>query len=87
MGISSKTVSDIDLSQKVVLARALIAYFSHYHAGYQLKNIANTFNQQPDSVSLNLHKMLKRQGQTKIRDELYQRFIQILKSREAVSDT
>lgn len=71
LDVPYSSVCEINLHRKVIVARAMIAYFSHYHAGYYLKEIATVFKQKPDSVSINLHKMVKEDQFRKLRNEVY----------------
>lgn len=47
------------LSREICNARAIITYFSHYHAGYKLKDIALYFSQNPESTSRAMHRFIK----------------------------
>jgi len=54
------------LAKNLVEARAIVAYFSHYHANYFLKDIASYYGMQADSLSrtMNLHLKKKNQCRT-----------------------
>jgi len=74
MNVPKHALSEINLSREVVTARAMIAYFAHYHGKHQLKLIASEFDQKADSVSINLHKMLENKEYVKLRCQLYESF-------------
>lgn len=63
MGIAAEELSEENYSRKTSLARSIIAYYAHYHAGYYLKDIAFTLNKHPVSLSRQLHVTLKRRYQ------------------------
>ena len=50
------------LSRDIVEARIIVAYFSHYHANYLLKDIASYYGMQADSLSRTMNRYLKRKN-------------------------
>jgi len=47
------------LNRCAVLARSMVTYFAHYRARYQLIDIANYLNRNPDSITKTTNKTLK----------------------------
>lgn len=58
MNIHSGQLSSSSCEKRFVMARCLITYLAHYHAGYFLKDIAKLFCRKADSVSETLHRYL-----------------------------
>ena len=51
------------LAKNLVEARVIVAYFSHYHANYLLKDIASYYGVQADSLSRTMNRHLKKKNQ------------------------
>lgn len=65
LNVEMSRLSDEYYDRKTTLARNMIAYFGHYHAGHYIKDIAFVLNKKPSSVSRALHRELKRGEQVK----------------------
>lgn len=60
MQIPPEKITTNTLERKFVLARSMITYFAHYHAGYLLTDIAIILAKNVDNLSKTTHKMLKK---------------------------
>lgn len=59
MQITPEKLISSSLDRHVVLARSMVTYFAHYRAKYQLIDIANYLERQPDSISKSTNTALK----------------------------
>lgn len=82
LDVNPDDLSSGSQARKVTLARSMITYYSHYHAKYQLEDIASYFCLQRDSVSKTLHIHLRKAKS----DMRINRMMEVLDSRLSMSD-
>jgi len=59
MKVDEDKISSFSQGKKIVLTRAIIAYYAHYFGKYYLNHIALYFSQNPKSVSQTMHRVLR----------------------------
>jgi len=73
VAVSISDVKGASLARKIVEARAIIAYFAHYHAHYLLSDIAHYFCIQQASLSKTMHRYLIKKQNCKLLQEKFRR--------------
>ena len=58
LNINKDKINSVSQCAEVSQARSIIAYFSHYHAGYTLKTISIYFERRADNISETMHRHL-----------------------------
>lgn len=60
IGVDDNDLPSVSSAQKLTRARALIAYYAHYHGTYLMGDIAIKFARNPESFSKTVHRNLKK---------------------------
>lgn len=82
LNVDLDDISSGTRAKRAVLARAMIAYYSHYHAKYTLNDIASFFGLKTDSLSKTMHRYLKQAKS----DDHVRKIMEILEGRLSMSD-
>ncbi len=60
LNIQASQLKSVSHNRDIVFARSMVAYFAHFHGRYYLKDIADSLQQHPDSISRTMHRNLGR---------------------------